>query len=80
MIIRGKITGGVVVFKDPSPLPEGTEVEVTPCNDLQKIDKQDSIWEKLLQLSQWAETSPGDLPEDLAANHDHYLHGLPKRT
>ena len=31
--------------------------------------------DKLLELA--AETS--NLPSDLSANHDHYLHGLPKR-
>ena len=34
------------------------------------------IGKKLLAL---AGTAKG-LPEDFAANHDHYLHGLPKRV
>ncbi len=34
-----------------------------------------SIWDK---LALWAGKCKG-LPSDLARNHDHYLHGLPKR-
>jgi hypothetical protein len=33
----------------------------------------------LVELAEWAETQPCDLPEDLAINHDHYLYGVPKR-
>ena len=38
-----------------------------------------SIWAKLQAIGQLAEESPCDLPTDLAANHDFYLHGLPRR-
>ena len=37
---------------------------------------QPTLWEKLRSI---AGTAKG-LPEDFAANHDHYLHGLPKRV
>lgn len=39
-----------------------------------------TIWDTLSDLGRWAETLETQLPMDLAANHDHYLHGLPKRT
>jgi hypothetical protein len=39
-----------------------------------------SIWAKLHAMGQAAEVSPCDLPADLAANHDFYLHGLPRRS
>lgn len=38
------------------------------------------IWEKMHALAAAAEQMPTDLPVDLAANHDFYLHGLPKRS
>jgi len=38
-----------------------------------------TIWQKLAQLGRDVESLPCDLPTDLAANHDHYLHGLSKR-
>jgi hypothetical protein len=30
-------------------------------------------------LADWAADGTDDLPEDFAVNHDHYLHGAPKR-
>jgi len=39
-----------------------------------------SLRERLLGLAQWSETQATMLPHDLAENHDHYLHGLPKRN
>jgi hypothetical protein len=41
-----------------------------------KEEKQLSIWDKLQSLAGKAK----GLPPDMAANHDHYLHGLPKRV
>ena len=35
-----------------------------------------SVWEELRALAGTAT----DLPPDLAANHDHYLHGTPRRS
>ena len=37
---------------------------------------QPTVWEKLHSLAGKAK----GLPPDMAANHDHYLHGLPKRV
>jgi hypothetical protein len=39
-----------------------------------------SIWARLHAIGQAAEELPCDLPTDLAANHDFYLHGLPRRS
>lgn len=83
MVYRGKVQRGVVVLLEGASLPDGTEVTVTPC-EAPAVDARSGerakIWEKMEQLARWAESQPCDLPEDLAANHDHYLHGLPKRT
>jgi len=38
-----------------------------------------TIGQKLAALGKQVETEPCDLPKDLAANHDHHLHGLSKR-
>ncbi len=82
MVYQGKVQGGVVVLENGAVLPEGTPVTVL-ANDrvpgTGAADGAPSIGEKMLQLAHWAETQPCTLPEDLAANHDHYLHGLPKR-
>jgi hypothetical protein len=51
----------------PNPAPNGSD------------STGSSIWAGLAQIGKAAEGIPTDLPEDLAANHDYYLHGLPKR-
>jgi hypothetical protein len=80
MTVRGRVQGGVVVLENGS-LPEGTEVTVTASRVTgQADDQRPKIWDKLEDLARWAETQPCDLPADFAANHDHYLHGTPKRV
>jgi hypothetical protein len=66
---KGRVMNGVVVLDGGSKLPDGTEVRVTPVQP-----KQSTLGQRLLELSGIAE----GLPSDLAENHDHYLHGLPK--
>ena len=39
-----------------------------------------SIWAKLQAMGEAFEDAPCELPADLAANHDFYLHGLPRRS
>jgi hypothetical protein len=67
--------GGVV-------LPEG-EIEVTVrTRSTEAGTPADSITatrEWLLTFGAAAEREGPDLPADLAANHDHYAHGKPRR-
>lgn len=79
MTYRGTIRGGVVVLPEGVDLPEGTEVEVSLPIERPEAPAKPTVWDKLSALGEWAETLPTDLPPDLSANHDHYLHGLPKR-
>jgi len=73
MTYRGKVTNGMVVLEDPHVFQEGTEVRVVAVRRSRK--RKLSLSEKLLK---WAGRAKG-LPCDLAENHDHYLHGRPKR-
>ena len=73
MTLRGKVSGGVVVLQDPEALAEGTPVSVKPMPRVR--GKRLCLAEK---LRRWAGKCKG-LPSDLARNHDHYLHGQPKR-
>jgi hypothetical protein len=41
----------------------------------QQTPPERSVWDALLEFAGTAE----GLPPDLAENHDHYLHGTPKR-
>ena len=79
MTYRGTVKSGVVVLPEDVTLPEGADVVVTFPDEAPAQAGEPSIWSKLSDLGQWAEDLATDLPPDLAANHDHYLHGLPKR-
>jgi len=72
MSMTGKVKNGVVVLPSEAKLPDGTEVEVTP---LPSGKEAEDFTEELLRISRMTKS----LPPDLAENHDHYLHGLPKK-
>jgi hypothetical protein len=80
MTYRGQIKGGVVVLDQPVDLPEGTLVEVkealTPTDASVPQDVLD-LRETLLKFA--GVIDDPNLPKDLAKNHDHYLHGSPKK-
>jgi len=75
MTLRGRIRGGMIVLDKADPLPEGAEVEVVVVGPVETPP----LGATLAEIGRWAETFPTDMPSDFAANHDHYLHGLPKR-
>ncbi len=82
MTYPGEVQNGVVVLAEGVRLPEGTQVMVVPqaaSPAPPKYGPSMSIGEKLVELASWSETFPSDLPTDLAKNHDHYLHGRPKK-
>ncbi|MBI4580802.1 MAG: hypothetical protein HY718_13930 [Planctomycetes bacterium] len=72
MTYRGKVKGGMVVLEPGARLDEGAEVVVEPVGS---GDEYASLREGLLKL---AGTVKG-LPSDMSRNHDHYIHGAPKR-
>jgi hypothetical protein len=72
MIYKGQIKNGVVVLPPGLDLKEGTEVEVTPV--VSEKEAQD-FTDALLRIANRTK----NLPADLAKNHDHYLHGSPKK-
>jgi hypothetical protein len=77
MTYRGRVSGGVVVLEKPGVLPEGTSVSVAPVMGGRKAAKRKrgEPWRSLLRHA----GKGRDLPPDLAENHDHYIHGRPKR-
>ncbi len=81
MTYEGTVQNGVVVLAGGQTLPEGTVVHVLPQTTQPLAPQEDprTIWQKLADLGREVESLPCDLPTDLAANHDYYLHGLPKR-
>lgn len=76
MAYDGTVQDGVIVLADGNILPEGMKVQVTTSPvPIETACSEKPIGEVLYELAVWAETQPCDLPEDLAINHDHYLHG-----
>ncbi|MCI0637480.1 MAG: hypothetical protein L0Y70_00285 [Gemmataceae bacterium] len=71
MSIHGHIENGVVVFDEPVTLAEGTAVRVEPVS----IPPRKTLAERFKNVI----GAGVDLPEDMAKNHDHYLHGTPKQ-
>jgi len=71
MAYRGHIQGGVVVLDDAVSLPDGTIVAVEPVESGRGM----TLAERFKDI---IGTVP-DLPEDMADNHDHYIHGTPKK-
>jgi hypothetical protein len=71
MTFRGHVQSGVVVFDGPEKPPEGAAVEVA----LLPVDAKGSLRDLLLEF---AGTIDG-LPSDMAAQHDHYIHGRSKQ-
>lgn len=72
MVLEGTVRNGTIVLDQAPVLPEGARVEVV----VKLAAKAASpLGETLLRHAGKAV----GLPEDLAAQHDHYLHGTPKR-
>lgn len=70
----GEVRNGVVVFLDGAPpLPEGTKVQIKP------VAADDATTPTLADRLRAVVGSAKGLPADLAGQHDHYLHGTPKR-
>ena len=70
MSFHGHIENGIVVLDEPLTVPDGTtvRVEVIALAPKTLADRFKNV------------IGTGvDLPEDLAKNHDHYLHGTPKQ-
>ena len=71
MTYEGTVTNGTIVLHGDVQLPEGTRVEVTPLQE----NPQAPLGQRLM----WLAGSIPDMPADFAAQHDHYLHGTPRR-
>jgi hypothetical protein len=73
MTYRGTVKDGVIVLEPGAKLAEGTEVRVDPVEEVD--DDVKSLREMLLKYSGIIKGGP----RDFARNHDHYLHGTPKK-
>ena len=71
MIYHGQIKNGIVVLDEKPELPEGTEVEVQTIPS----PPRKTLAERFQNVIGRATV----LPDDMAAQHDHYIHGSPKK-
>jgi hypothetical protein len=60
-----------------NPAPGPVKVTVTAMTDDEIAAANKEMLRELIEFAR-ANHVPGSLPSDLAENHDHYLHGLPK--
>lgn len=74
MVYRGRVENGVIRLEGSATLPEGAQVEVRLLAEggFQEGEEETaSLYERLKDVVGKAK----GLPPDLAAHHDHYLHG-----
>ena len=70
MTIMGTVRNGTIVLENSQKLPDGTRVQVV----VQAGESEPT----LTGLLKYAGCMP-DLPADFAQQHDHYIHGTPKK-
>ena len=70
MTYLGTVSGGVVVPERGTSLPEGAQVRIELIEA-----PQSTLGQRLMKFAGRAQ----GLPKDMARNHDHYLHGQPKK-
>ncbi|MCC6491906.1 MAG: hypothetical protein IT424_02675 [Pirellulales bacterium] len=78
MMIEGYIHNGQIVFDPPLALPDGAKVTVSvePAPNAAAAEGQfPTLYERLKSVVGKIDGLPGDF----AINHDHYIHGQPKR-
>jgi hypothetical protein len=72
MSFEGHVQNGVIVLDDGRQLADGTRVQVIVRDT---SPAKATLRDRLLKLAGTVD----DLPADMARNHDHYIHGGPKR-
>jgi len=73
MSFTGTVENGVVKLPANAALPNGTKVRVEAISN---PTGKNQLTRRLVSIASKAR----NLPEDLAAEHDHYIHGTPKRA
>ena len=78
MTIAGTVQNGVVILDGAPALPDGTRVEVVVPKPPPTPSATNPGEPTIRSLLKFAGTI-NDLPPDFAEQHDHYIHGTPKR-
>jgi predicted DNA-binding antitoxin AbrB/MazE fold protein len=72
MSYTGTIENGIVKLPPEISLPDGTKVRV---EEIKIPQDQNELTRKLREIAAQLEGLPGDWAQE----HDHYIHGTPKR-
>ena len=73
MSFTGTVENGVIRLPADAVFPNGTKVRVEPIG---RPAAKNQLTRRLVSIASKAR----NLPADLAAEHDHYIHGNPKRS
>jgi hypothetical protein len=79
IVVRARFDGRAFVPETAVNLPEGAEVEIVVHPTSPADGSGQSLLKKLTEIADSFPANP-DLPTDLAAQHDYYLYGVPKRS
>jgi hypothetical protein len=78
MTVSGHVVNGQIILDESIPLAEGMRVRVEFLNDEDKERKaqnEPTLYDQLKPIIGVIK----DWPPDFARNHDHYIHGQPKK-
>lgn len=78
MSYRGHVKEGVIVLEEGISLPDGARVRIDLDEATTVETSQETAPTLFDRLGPIIGKAKG-LPSDLARNHDHYLHGRPKK-
>jgi len=73
MSFTGTVENGVIKLPANAALPDGTKVRVEP---IARPVAKNQLTKRLVSIASKAR----NLPADLAAEHDHHIHGTSKRA
>ncbi len=71
MVYFGKVKDGKIIPEPGVPLVEGARVRIEP------VDESGAVIDPVYRLGDLAVDDGG--PADVAAEHDHYIYGTPKK-
>jgi hypothetical protein len=77
-IYYGPVRNGTIVLDEGVHIPEGTRVQVTIAEKCHAEPTEEDCLSLRASLLELAGTVEG-LPPDFADEHDHCIHGTPKR-
>jgi hypothetical protein len=79
MTYRGRVKNGVIVPEAGVRLPEGMDVRIEPVSESETRATEGPEVQQLREGLLLFSGVVTEGPSDLARNHDHYLHGTPRR-